>query len=150
MKSLSAGIALAQKGPFAGHAFYVEPNLDVLNRVQFRVITWHGKSDEDGGGGWWHFDSIVHDREAITLYTEVTETGAEGHSVVRWTSLDDERDEERQEQLADEDQAWKWVSAELIEPLGLETVEGASIPDSDTEEFREVADANGYAKLVDE
>ena len=152
MTYLLPGITFATEGPFSGLPFYVEPKLDVLNRVQFRVLTWHGKSDEDdGSGGWWHFDSIVHDREEITIYTEVTYMGGgEVVLTIPWSELDEDQEECRQCDLAEEEKAWPWISRELMKPLGLRAIEPKQISDADTEEFRKVADDVGFAKLIEE
>lgn len=147
MAYLANGLAQAQSGPFGSKVFYVEPVQDVLNRIQFRVLTWQGSEDEDGGGGWWHFDSIVQDSDGIKVFTEVTYGGAELALEIPWPDLDGALDEQRLEELYDEATAWKWVSAALAKHLDLNTLDDGQIEIPD-EVFRRELEKRGVAKLL--
>lgn len=117
----SNGLLKSNKGPFADKIFYPDPQEDALNRVGFRLITWQG-AEEPGEweqGGWWHFDSILWDESGVHVYTEVTTQGAELHASFPWPELGEDEDERRREDLHDPEKAWRWVSAVLMEPLGL-------------------------------
>ena len=136
----SNGLLKSLKGPFEGMIFYAQPVEDVLNRVQFKVYTWHGAETEEDWqqGGWWHFNSVIWDEERVHLYTEVTSIGAELVDSYSWPKLSEDLTEQRAEELYDPDRAWYWVSEVLSEPLGLGTLREEERTDSNSSLQREL------------
>lgn len=64
-----------------------------------------------------------------------------------WPPLDEVAAEQRAEERFDEATAWKWVSAALIEPLGLTALDGQQDGISD-EAFRREIQKRGVASLA--
>jgi hypothetical protein len=120
------GLLKSTTGPFSGLIFYAQPEPDVLNRVQFRIYTWHGEeSTEDWEqGGWWHFNSIVWDESGISLFSEVTCFGAEMAAHYSWPAVSEEQEDLRRDDLYDSAKAWPWISDVLSGPLGLVPLDG--------------------------
>ncbi len=129
----SKGFLKATEGPFAGLVFYPQDQEDAINRIHFRIFTWHGQESADDWekGGWWHYDSILWDSEEVSIYTEVTCNGAELEAQYPWPELPDEENQLRWEELYDPEHAWKWVSAALSEPLGLVTLTSEDLKTTD-------------------
>ena len=100
----SNGLLKSFEGPFEGLIFYAQPAEDVLNRVQFKIFTWHGAESGENWeqGGWWHFNSVLWDEDQVHLYTEVTTMGAELTDSYAWPELAEERAEQRAEDLMSE------------------------------------------------
>ncbi len=128
---------VCSEGPFAGKPFYVDTVFDALNRSQFRIVTWHGPSTEDGYGGWWHLDSITHDFTDIVVYTEVAFGSAEEFATYPFSNLGDDEAAERMEDLLEESSAWARVATELAVPFGLRKIEPDEASDTACAEFRE-------------